>query len=180
MARMTKREYFVTESSDPGVKHFKAGPNCNPYDWYDPAMEPLPGCPMAADWHTKDGAKITAMTADAVLAPFTASPESAARLLAQVKDAYETDAFVMAQIAAVTERVTRPGASKAERRLWTAALIKRALDAKAGYVKTFCLDRLSLCADVSDVPSLMAVAKTGDKDLRAYAEAIIRQVRMFS
>ena len=152
----------------------------NPYGTYAPAMAPVPGDPMAAEWHTNDGDKIAAATGDEALDAFASSPKAASSLLDGVRGAYATDALVAARIAAVTAHVTRPGAPAAASKIWTRALIARAESSDDAYVKTFCLGQLEICAPRELAGTIRRIGeKANDRAVASYAVAVARSVELF-
>lgn len=82
---------------------FAADPN--PFANYTAGTASSKENPSLADWHNANRAAIEAETAEAKLAEFAASAESAKALLAKVKPAYATCPMVAVQIAAVSQYV---------------------------------------------------------------------------
>ena len=151
-----------------------------PYDDYGPAMASEKGNPMAVEWHNQNAAALDAAVKDDVLAAFVKDDASAKALLAQVKDAYQTDAKAAIQIAAVTQWVmAKPDARKDARMTWTKALMATAENAKCDYVKLFCLDQVRWCG--CPCPKLAArvekLGKASSKPVADMADLVVRGLK---
>jgi len=135
--------------------------------------------PSSAEWQQSNAAAIKAETAPAKLAAFVATPAAAEALLAKVKPAYATDPMDAVRIAAVTQLTMCPKCDKAPaaRKLWTAALLKRAQTATDAYVVEFCLDQLRWCGFKEQVPAIVAIgAKASDKGVKDLASIAVKEL----
>lgn len=134
----------------------------------------------AVEWQATNATRLAAATTPEALAAHVATAEAAATLLEKVKGAYHTDPLDAHVIGAVSQYVMtlKGGFSLAfwkssvapERRLWAAALLKRAEDASDAYVKQFCIDQLRWCGLKCQAAAIAAIGeKSSDKGVKDLA-----------
>lgn len=152
----------------------------NPYANYGAAMASTKGMPMAYEWQKANDAAIEKALAPDVLRGFVESDEAAASLLAQVKEAYASDPVVLAQIAAVSQKVMCPTCPEApkQRARWTAALMKAAKSAPDAYRALFYLDQLRWCGYAGEADDVRAIGeKSGEKSVKDFAALVARELK---
>jgi hypothetical protein len=159
----------------------------NPYGAYGPAMKPVPGRPMAIEWHLTDRAAIDKATAPEALEEILDDDDRIEALLAKVKPDYGTDAMDAARIAAISQYVMenadvswwefwRDDRSD-EREDWAKALMKAACGAKDDYVAVYFLDQLRWCGMGCQKPCLRKLAdKSTSKAVKDMAEMVADQI----
>lgn len=149
-----------------------------PFNDYGPAMVSEAQQPFAVVWHNRHAEALEKAVSDETLAGCVKDDASAAALLSMVRWAYDTDALVSIQIAAVSQWVMTPK-REAARKVWVNALMNRIEGAKDSYVKLFCLDQLRWCGCPCPelVGRIKAVEKTSpDKAVRDLAGIVLREI----
>lgn len=149
-----------------------------PFNDYGPAMVSDAQQPFAVVWHNEHAAVLDKAVSDETLAGFVKDDKSAAALLSMVRWAYDTDALVSIQIAAVSQWVMMPKREEA-RKVWVNALMDRIEGTKDSYVKEFCLDQLRWCG--CSCPKLVARIKaveetSQDKAVKDLAGIVLREI----
>lgn len=149
-----------------------------PFDDYGPAMASDAAHPMAVEWHNVHAAELKEAVSDATLTAFVTDADAAGKILAKVTKAYETDALVSIQIAAVSQWVMMPK-REAQRKVWVQALMSRIESTDDSYVKEFCLDQLRWCG--CSCPKLVERIKavestTKDKAVKDLAGIVLREI----
>jgi len=139
----------------------------NPFSTYTLGMASDRNWPMAVEWQDANRAAIDAATQEDVLAAFVADEAAAEALLAKICDAYRSDPLVLTQVAAVSQWTMseepcwlcfwRPSPA-AGRRVWTAALLKKAQSSPVEYVRMVCLEQLRWCGASAQAAALRTLA----------------------
>ena len=142
--------------------------------------------PISSSWQKKHEAELAAATAPEAVAKVVSSRDAAKALLDDVKTAYETDPLVAFRIAEVTHYVmTEPErlwyqlwrpSRRAERELWTNALLDRARWAADEYVKIFCIEQLRWCAFPEQADAVRALGEDCEKRVRDFAAQIAGEI----
>jgi len=190
MALVAAMPLFAADN-DPVKPRNDAKDPTGKYADYGGAMASEKGYSMAVEWHNAVGAKLNAAVSDEMLAAFVADDAAAAKLLAQVKTAYDTDPTVATQAAAVSQWVMVDddvawydfwsGTPRADgRKVWVKALVSRAENADDTYVKLFCLDQLRWCGCKCPclAQRIQAISeKSKDKAVRDMADIVLRTLK---
>ena len=159
-----------------------------PFDDYGPAMASTVEHPLTVVWQDAHADELKKALTDETLAGFVADAAAADALLAKIRPAYETDALVSIQIAAVSQWVMLPdpwyclfwdGEHAAGRKVWVNALMSRIETTDDSYVKEFCLDQLRWCG--CTCPKLVARIKaveagSSDKAVKELAGIVLREI----
>ena len=142
--------------------------------------------PISSAWQKEHAAELAAATAPEAIAAYVASREAADRLLDGVKTAYETDPLVAFRIAEVARYVmTEPETSwykfwgssrRAERELWTNALLDRARWTSDEYVKIFCIEQLRWCAFPEQADAVRTIGEGCEKCVRDFAAQVAGEI----
>ena len=143
--------------------------------------------PISSTWQKEHEAELAAATAPEAVAACVASRDAAKALLECVKTAYETDPLVAFRIAEVTRYVMlEPEPSwyrfwsssrRAERELWTEALLDRARWTADEYVKIFCIEQLRWCAFPEQADAVRSLGEDCEKGVRDFAAQIAGELK---
>ncbi len=117
----------------------------NPFSDYGAAMAHTTEKPLLSFWQVEHAKEIAEATTDAKLDAFLASDAAADALLAQVKEAYQSDPIPMIQIASTTQRALVSSPESLAR--WVAALKRAQKAAPDAYRRDFYRDQLVLCGE---------------------------------
>ena len=141
---------------------------------------------ISSSWQKDHEAELAAATSPEAIAKVVSSRDAAKALLDDVKTAYETEPLVAFRIAQVTRYVmTEPETSwyqlwrssrRAERELWTNALLDRARWATDEYVKIFCIEQLRWCAFPEQADAVRALGEDCEKCVRDFATQIAGEI----
>ncbi len=159
-----------------------------PFNDYGPAMASSAEHPLTVVWQDAHAEELRKALTDEMLAGFVADAKAADGLLAKIRPAYETDALVAIQIAAVSQWVMLPdpwyclfwdGEHAAGRKVWVNALMNRIETTDNSYIKEFCLDQLRWCGCACPklVARLTAVESgSTDKAVKELAGIVLREI----
>ena len=142
--------------------------------------------PKSSAWQKEHAAELAAATAPEAIAKVVSSSDAAKALLDSVKTAYETEPLVAFRIAEVTRYVMMEpepswyrfwsSSRRAERALWTNALLDRARWASDEYVKIFCIEQLRWCAFPEQADAVRALGEGCEKYVRDFATQIADEI----
>lgn len=131
----------------------------------------------AVEWQKVQNRALAAATAPDELKKSVASSDAADELLVQVSGAYQTDPVIAAKIAAVTQFVMKPGTPVLQRRIWSKALLRRAVSTEDSYVAAFCLEQLRWCGDRTDVDGVRKLAACAkDYGISGFADMVVTEL----
>lgn len=152
----------------------------NPFADYGKGMASDKDLPMAVEWHNRNAAALAKETDFKALQQYVMLPKNADDLLAQVKEAYETDPMVATKIAGVSQIVMCQKWDKAPaaREIWTCALLKWAETSPDGYRKMFFLDQLRWCGKSAQAEGVLEVGKkSGSKAVNDFAVMVAKELK---
>lgn len=166
------------ESVEPVLPEMAGDPN--PFADYGKGMASDKDLPMAVEWHNRNAAALAKETDFKALQQYVMLPKNADDLLAQVKEAYETDPMVATKIAGVSQIVMCQKWDKAPaaREIWTCALLKWAETSPDGYRKMFFLDQLRWCGKSAQAEGVLEVGKkSGSKAVNDFAVMVAKELK---
>ena len=142
--------------------------------------------PISSEWQKAHGAELAAATAPEAIAAYVESRDAAKTLLDCVKTAYETDPLVAFRIAEVTHYVMEQpsppwyafwrSSRRAERVVWTEALMDRVRWADDDYVKIFCIEQLRWCAFPWQADAVRALGEGCENCVRDFAVQVAGEI----
>ena len=177
-ASETAKPAAPVKSVEPVLPEMTGDPN--PFADYGKGMASDKDLPMAVEWHNQTAATLAKETEFESLVQYVMLPKNADDLLAQVKEAYETDPMVATKIAGVSQIVMCQKWDKAPaaREIWTCALLKWAETSPDGYRKMFFLDQLRWCGKSAQAEGVLEVGKkSGSKAVNDFAVMVAKELK---
>ena len=142
--------------------------------------------PISSEWQKEHEAELAAATSPDAIAACVESRDAAKALLDCVKTAYETEPIAAFRIAEATRYVMETSEApwyafwrssrRAERVVWTEALIDRARWADDGYVKIFCIEQLRWCAFPWQADAVRALGEGCENCVRDFAVQVAGEI----